>query len=78
VPGSVAPVDLDELGGFIERLSRAGATMFPDDDLENHLRDVAGLPERAPDDGALPGDRPAVPAEEPPVPVGDDELNAEG
>jgi hypothetical protein len=78
VPGSVAPVDLDELGGFIERLSRAGATMFPDDDLENHLRDVAGLPERAPDDGALPGDRPARPAEEPPVPAGDDELNAEG
>jgi ribosomal protein S27AE len=71
VPGNVAPEDLEELGSFVERLSRAGFTLAPDDDLENRLRDAAGLPERAPDDGALPGDRPAQ-DEPPPAPADDD------
>jgi len=45
-PGRVAPEDLEELGNFIEKLSRAGFTLAPDEDTENHLRGVAGLPER--------------------------------
>lgn len=47
VPGKVAPVDLAELGDFISKLAGAGATLFPDDDLENNLRGVAGLPAKA-------------------------------
>lgn len=46
-PGNVAPVNLAELGQFINDLSSSGATLFPDDDLENQLRDTAGLPEKS-------------------------------
>lgn len=49
VPGKVAPENLEELGSFIEKLARAGFTLAPDDDLENDLRDKAGLPEKAPE-----------------------------
>lgn len=45
-PQPIAEADLDALGGFIERLTRAGAPMFPDDELENHLRSEAGLPQK--------------------------------
>ena len=38
-------VDLDMLGNFILMMAQAGARLFPDDDLENYLRDVADLPE---------------------------------
>lgn len=59
-PGPVAPENLEELGTFLERMSRAGAPLFPDDDLEADLRDKAGLPQRNPDDiaedAALLGD----------------------
>lgn len=44
-PGRVAPVDLEELGTFIQRVANAGAPLFPDEDLDNALRDAAGLPE---------------------------------
>lgn len=60
-PGNVAPVDLDELGKYISDLARAGAPLFPDEELESHLRDSAGLPEKGPDavaaaeDGDLSG-----------------------
>jgi hypothetical protein len=37
--------DLDVLGNFILQMSQAGMRLFPDDDLENYLRDVADLPE---------------------------------
>lgn len=43
-PGRVAPVDLAEVGEFIAKLTGAGATMFPDDQLEDELRTAAGLP----------------------------------
>lgn len=38
-------VDLDVLGNYVLQMSQAGARLFPDDDLENYLRDVADLPE---------------------------------
>lgn len=38
-------VDLDALSNFVLRLSQAGATLFPDEELENYLRDVAGMPD---------------------------------
>lgn len=46
VPGKVAPEDLTEISDFIDKLARAGFTIAPDDELENHLRTVAGLPEK--------------------------------
>ena len=49
VRGRIAPVDLEELGQFIQRLTLSGADLFPDEGLEKHLRDVAGLPEGDPD-----------------------------
>ena len=41
-------VNLDMLGSFILSLSQSGAQLFPDEDLESYIRDVAGLPD-APD-----------------------------
>ncbi len=41
--------DLDSLGNFVNLLAGAGARLFPDDDLENYLRDVADLPELSED-----------------------------
>ena len=46
--GRIAPVDLEELGQFIQRLALSGVDLFPDEGLEKHLRDVAGLPEGDP------------------------------
>lgn len=45
-PGNIEPVDLEKLSAFVERLSRAGAPLFPDDALENNLRELGGLPEK--------------------------------
>ncbi len=50
-PGSIDPVDLEMLSTFIEKLSRAGATLFPDDALENKLRELGGLPEKTEEEG---------------------------
>lgn len=50
VPGDIERANLAELGDFITKLTGAGATMFPDRELENHLRKQAGLP-LAPEDG---------------------------
>jgi hypothetical protein len=43
-PGDVESANLQELGGFITSLAGAGMALFPDVDLENHLRETAGLP----------------------------------
>lgn len=50
VPGDLEKQNLAEVGQFIQTLTAAGATMFPDRDLENHLRELAGLP-LAPEEG---------------------------
>jgi predicted ABC-type ATPase len=44
--GKLGAVDLEGLGAFVQALAAAGAPVFPDDPLENHMRDLAGLPER--------------------------------
>jgi len=49
VRGRVAPVDLEELGQYIQRLALSGVDLFPDEGLDKHLRDVAGLPEVDPE-----------------------------
>lgn len=45
--GRVAPIDIEELGQFVQRLSLAGINLFPDEKLEAHVKDVAGLPSKA-------------------------------
>lgn len=42
--GDIESQDLGELGTYIQTISGAGATLFPDEKLENHLRKQAGLP----------------------------------
>lgn len=74
IPGDLEKQNLGEVSAFIQALTASGATMFPDRELENHLRELAGLP-LAPEDGpddlsvGLPEDaEPEVlpaPAEEP-------------
>lgn len=48
--GDIEKPNLGELGAFIGAMSGAGATLFPDRDLENSLRQTAGLPP-APEEG---------------------------
>lgn len=57
-PGDLEHANLAELADFIQKLSAAGVTLFPDRELENALRTMAGLPP-APEDGLA-----ADPAEE--------------
>ena len=45
VPDMAQQIDLDALGNFILRLSQSGVQMFPDEDLEDYVRDAAGLPD---------------------------------
>lgn len=42
--GDLGAVDLKELGDYIQKLTMAGAPVFPNPDLERHLLEVAGLP----------------------------------
>ncbi|CDH46956.1 phage portal protein family protein [Candidatus Contendibacter odensensis] len=49
--GDIEKPDLAQLGEFIRALSGSGATLFPDRDLENRLREFASLP-KAPEEGA--------------------------
>jgi hypothetical protein len=37
-------VDLGRLGSYVNALAASGMTLFPDEDLEDYLRQVAGLP----------------------------------
>lgn len=64
--GDLEQRDLNEIAGFLTAMSGAGAMLFPDQELENRLRKMAGLPERAADEeGAVmpsvgvPGQPPA-------------------
>ena len=45
VPDMAQQIDLDILSNFILRLSQSGVQMFPDEDLEDYVRDAAGLPD---------------------------------
>lgn len=71
-PGNIDPVDLDQLSTFIERLSRAGAPLFPDDSLENELRELGGLPEKTAEEGLSDANLDYPPA--PPQPGGQPDL----
>jgi hypothetical protein len=43
--GDISTPDLGVLGAYVLALVQAGMPMFPDEQLENHLRQVAHLPE---------------------------------
>jgi hypothetical protein len=45
IPDMAQQINLDMLGNFILALSQSGAQLFPDEDLETYIRDVAGLPD---------------------------------
>ena len=49
-PGDVEKPDIASLADYVSKLASAGATMFPDRELENALRSAANLP-LAPEDG---------------------------
>lgn len=58
VPGDVTKANLGEIASFLTSLSGAGAPMFPDTELENHLRKLANLPpapEPGSDERTVPG-----------------------
>jgi len=63
--GTIASVDLDTLGTYIQRLAMAGAPLFPDDALEDHLRAEANLPASIPDDDPPPEPASRPTAEQP-------------
>lgn len=44
VHGEVETPDLKEIGDYVSKLAGAGATLFPDDELENYLRSLASMP----------------------------------
>jgi hypothetical protein len=44
--GDIEVPPLGELGNYIQVLAGAGVPLFPDDNLENHLRALAKLPEK--------------------------------
>lgn len=56
VHGDIETPDLKDLAEYISKLSAAGMTLFPDDNLENVLRSYAGLPEKPDQDDAAPPD----------------------
>jgi hypothetical protein len=71
VPGDLEKPDLTALGEFVSKLTASGATLFPDRELENHLRQAAGLPlapeesmgdDFVPDMDAMPTEEQAPPA----------------
>lgn len=70
--GDIESVDLRELGEYVSKLAGAGATLFPDTDLENALRRQAGLPERVEDEDGLDDD-PGPTPRKPNDPAEDDE-----
>lgn len=47
--GVIRSIDLEELGTYIQKLSMAGAPLFPDDNLEAYLRAEANMPPPDPD-----------------------------
>lgn len=51
----VETVDLEQISQLVTSMAGAGAQLFPDDQLENHLRRQAGWPQRVSPDQAAAG-----------------------
>lgn len=52
--GDVEDADLEKLGEYVAKMSAAGL-IIPDDEIEDYLREVSGLPERLSDYPTMPG-----------------------
>lgn len=79
VPEDIESPDISQLADFISKLSGAGAMFFPDVELENRLRQMAGLPPVPEDtmDEREPADTPYdLAAEDPAAAAEDDEEGA--
>lgn len=50
-------IDLDVFGKFILSMAQAGMELFPDKDLENYIREAAGMPDVAEERDYLPADQ---------------------
>lgn len=42
--GRIGPVDLAEIGAFIRDITSGGMPLFPDQSVEDHLKEISGLP----------------------------------
>jgi hypothetical protein len=71
MPADLEKPNIAELGTYLQQLTGAGAQLFPDRDLENHLRDIAGLPPMPEEASEDDGDPSAVAAD--PTITGDEE-----
>lgn len=47
MPGQIETTDLESLADYVSKLAAAGAPMFPDDNLDDYLREEARLPVRS-------------------------------
>lgn len=45
IPDLAQRIDLDALGNYILHMAQAGMQIFPDEELENWIRDAAGMPD---------------------------------
>ena len=66
--GDIEDVDLSELGDYVSKLSGAGASLFPNRELENYLLERGNLPvseEDPAETASRPIETPAAPEEKP-------------
>lgn len=69
VGGELDKRDLGSLGAFVTACAGAGMPLFPDDTLEDYLRDEAGFPPKDPKAKPMPMQAMRGPANPPPPPV---------
>jgi hypothetical protein len=80
--GQVGTIDLAALGEFIGKVAGAGMPLFPDSDLENHIRTKANMPLLSDEEIERREDEPVAPPPTPPAQsepdddVEDDEMAA--
>ncbi len=72
VPGDIEKIDPKEMAAFLTAISGAGVLSTPDDELENYLREMMGLPPKPEDDMARPNPRIATSASSRDMPEQDD------
>ena len=75
--GDIESVDLGKLGSFLSQMASAGF-ITPDDETENHLRDVAGVPKREAQEQPAGGTTDATDATDDTTAVLDEEIELLG
>jgi hypothetical protein len=64
-PGDLENRNANEIVGALAQMAAAGATVFPDRELENHMRKLLGVPQAPEDDGTALPDQGAPGMEDP-------------